>query len=141
MKLNRKMFLCDDMVDVYKCDCCGRERDSIGGWSGNLHWKKHNFTICLQCLKELAKKNIPELKEEWELEEEKNNIYKKSHISSNLRWQVWERDNFICQKCGSRKYLTIDHIFPESKGGKAELNNLQTLCEKCNKGKGNKIDK
>jgi len=139
MKLDRKMFLCGDTVDVYKCDCCERERDERGGWPGHLHWKKQNFTICLQCFKELAKENIPELIEEWEWEEEKNNVYKKKHIPSSLRWQVWGRDNFTCQKCGSRKNLAIDHIHPESKGGKTELDNLQTLCGKCNREKGNKI--
>jgi len=135
MKLNRKMFLCGDMIDIYKCDCCGREQDS-GSWPGHIHWKKQNFTICRQCLKELAKENIPELREEWEWEEKNNNNYRKKHIQSDLRWQVWGRDNFTCQECGSRKCLTIDHIFPESKGGKTELNNLQTLCKKCNNKKG-----
>ena len=134
------MFLCGDAVDVYKCDSCERERDERGGWPGHLHWEKQNFTICLQCLKELAKENIPELKEDWEWEDgERNNIYKKKYISFNLRWQVWERDNFTCQKCGSRKNLTIDHIYPESKGGETESSNFQTLCGKCNRQKGNKI--
>ena len=34
----------------------------------------------------------------------------------------------------------IDHIFPISKGGKSTYDNLQTLCRRCNKLKGNSID-
>lgn len=64
--------------------------------------------------------------------------YKKQTIPREIRWQVWERDNFTCQKCGSRRYLTVDHIFPESKGGTLDIDNLQTLCRLCNSKKGNK---
>lgn len=56
-----------------------------------------------------------------------------------VRWKVWERDDFTCQKCGSRRNLHVDHIFPESKGGKTILKNLQTLCANCNIKKGSKI--
>ena len=31
--------------------------------------------------------------------------------------------------------MTIDHIYPKSKGGKNLLINLQPMCEKCNVGK------
>ncbi|MBR2352886.1 MAG: HNH endonuclease, partial [Clostridia bacterium] len=34
--------------------------------------------------------------------------------------------------------LEVDHIIPVSKGGKSTLDNLQTLCERCNRGKGTK---
>lgn len=61
---------------------------------------------------------------------------KKIPIPSEIRWTVWERDNFTCKHCGSRKNLTIDHIHPESKGGKATIENCQTLCKKCNSRKG-----
>lgn len=62
--------------------------------------------------------------------------YKKQPIPDSIRWQVWERDNFTCQVCGSRKRLEVDHIYPESKGGTLDLANLQTLCNKCNSRKG-----
>lgn len=61
---------------------------------------------------------------------------KKEQIPNNLRWAVWERDNFTCLNCGSRKNLTIDHIYPESKGGKLTMENSQTLCKPCNSRKG-----
>src|SRR4051812_7678893 len=53
-------------------------------------------------------------------------------VSEQMRWKILERDDFRCQKCGSRKYLHVDHIHPRSKGGKAIEKNLQTLCRKCN---------
>lgn len=67
-----------------------------------------------------------------------NSTKNKQSIPPETRWAVWERDNFTCQICGKRKHLSIDHIYPESKGGTLELSNLQTLCRKCNSKKGNK---
>lgn len=63
---------------------------------------------------------------------------KKQKISATKRWAVWERDNFTCRSCGSRKYLSVDHIIPESKGGDTNMDNLQTLCKRCNSKKGDK---
>ena len=57
-------------------------------------------------------------------------------ISNALRWEIWERDNFTCQKCGSRQRLSIDHKMPRSKGGNNRPSNLQTLCRSCNSAKG-----
>lgn len=57
-------------------------------------------------------------------------------IPLDLRWEVWERDNFTCLDCGTRRDLTIDHIIPVSKGGRTVKDNLQTLCRSCNSKKG-----
>ena len=62
----------------------------------------------------------------------------KQPIPPDIRWAVWERDNYTCQICGKRKHLSIDHIYPESKGGTLEISNLQTLCQSCNSRKGSK---
>lgn len=56
------------------------------------------------------------------------------------------RDDFTCKKCGisikkePNLLLEIDHIIPLSKGGLTTEDNLQTLCWKCNRSKGAKID-
>jgi 5-methylcytosine-specific restriction endonuclease McrA len=63
----------------------------------------------------------------------------KARIPDAIRWEVWERDDFRCIRCGMRRYLTVDHIFPESLGGTLESSNLQTLCRSCNSSKGTKI--
>ena len=60
----------------------------------------------------------------------------KATIPASIRWAVWERDDFTCQHCGSRKHLTVDHIHPESKGGLMTMDNAQTLCRSCNSRKG-----
>lgn len=60
----------------------------------------------------------------------------RKQISSNLRWKIWERDNFTCQICGVRRNLTIDHIVPVNAGGTDDPDNLQTLCASCNSKKG-----
>lgn len=65
-------------------------------------------------------------------------------LSDEMRYDVLRRDGFRCVLCGmSAKdgaILHVDHIIPVSKGGKSELSNLRTLCEKCNIGKSNKIE-
>lgn len=65
-------------------------------------------------------------------------------MNDNIRYNVLRRDNFTCQKCGATVQdgvkLEVDHIIPVSKGGKTNMNNLQTLCNRCNKGKCDKIE-
>ena len=63
-------------------------------------------------------------------------------INLRLRYKVMMRDNFKCCACGASPAknpeieLHIDHIIPWSKGGETTIDNLQTLCSKCNLGKG-----
>jgi hypothetical protein len=63
--------------------------------------------------------------------------------SLRLRWRVLQRDNFKCCGCGSSPAITlgvelhVDHIHPWEKGGETVLDNLQTLCSRCNLGKSN----
>lgn len=62
--------------------------------------------------------------------------------SLRLRFQVLQRDRFTCCSCGASPAtrtgieLHVDHIKPWSKGGETTLSNLQTLCSRCNLGKG-----
>lgn len=67
-----------------------------------------------------------------------NRFYKKEPIPPEIRWAVWERDNFTCKHCESRQNLSVDHILAESKGGTMTLENLQTLCKSCNSRKGDR---
>jgi len=63
--------------------------------------------------------------------------------SLRLRFKVLQRDGFACRHCGDSPAkspgvdLHVDHIIPWSKGGETSLENLQTLCSKCNLGKSN----
>lgn len=66
-------------------------------------------------------------------------------MTPKLRDAIKERDHYTCCNCGNSTLvepnllLEIDHIIPVSKGGLTEESNLQTLCWKCNRSKGNKI--
>lgn len=68
---------------------------------------------------------------------------KSRKIPDKLRYKVLKRDNFKCCACGASPAkdpsveLHIDHIIPWSKGGETTMENLQTLCSKCNLGKSN----
>ena len=64
-------------------------------------------------------------------------------IPDSLRYRVLKESEGRCSLCGATKKnrpLDVDHIKPRSKGGKNEYENLQTLCSKCNRSKGNKDD-
>lgn len=71
--------------------------------------------------------------------------YQRSLMTKELRDLIKERDNYTCQKCGisikqePHLLLEIDHIIPLSKNGKTTIDNLQTLCWKCNRQKSNKL--
>jgi hypothetical protein len=62
-------------------------------------------------------------------------------LSKKLRFEVFKRDMFTCQYCGSKPpsvILEVDHIFPKSKGGKDSIDNLLCSCFDCNRGKSDK---
>ncbi|MBR4291942.1 MAG: HNH endonuclease [Oscillospiraceae bacterium] len=66
-------------------------------------------------------------------------------MTSKLRQAIKERDGFSCKYCGAsvakepNLLLEIDHIVPVSKGGLTTEDNLQTLCWRCNRSKGAKM--
>jgi hypothetical protein len=56
-------------------------------------------------------------------------------ISSEVKREVWRRDEGKCTKCGSRERLEFDHIIPVTKGGSNTARNIELLCEACNRAK------
>ena len=72
---------------------------------------------------------------------EKNTTNNPRSINYRIRFKVMQRDDFKCQICGASPamqagvLLHVDHIVPVAKGGQATMDNLQTLCQKCNLGK------
>lgn len=52
------------------------------------------------------------------------------------RFNVFLRDRFSCQYCGSREDLTFDHLLPRSRGGHTTWENVVTACSNCNLRKG-----
>ena len=69
----------------------------------------------------------------------------RSLMTTKLRKQIKERDNYTCQYCGNSVHkepnllLEIDHIIPVAKGGCTIESNLQTLCWRCNRKKSDKV--
>tara|TARA_B100001996_G_scaffold263826_1_gene205805 strand:+ start:1318 stop:1884 length:567 start_codon:yes stop_codon:yes gene_type:complete len=55
------------------------------------------------------------------------------------RFNVFLRDKFSCQYCGSKNELTFDHLLPRSRGGKTDWDNVVTACSGCNVKKGGRL--
>lgn len=63
---------------------------------------------------------------------------KRKAISKKLRFEIFKRDEFTCQYCGSHPpsvILHVDHIIPVKEGGDNNIDNLITSCSSCNLGK------
>lgn len=51
------------------------------------------------------------------------------------RMNVFYRDNFTCQYCAGKFKaieLTLDHVYPKSKGGTTSWDNIVSACHDCN---------
>lgn len=66
-------------------------------------------------------------------------------MTARLRESIKVRDNYACRQCSisvaaePHLLLEVDHIVPVSRGGLSTMENLQTLCWKCNRSKSNKM--
>lgn len=56
-----------------------------------------------------------------------------------IRAKVMERDQYQCVECASTDALSLDHIWPYSKGGQDTIDNLRVLCRSCNSAKGARV--
>ncbi len=57
------------------------------------------------------------------------------------RFNVFLRDRFSCQYCGSDEELTFDHVVPKSRGGQTRWDNVVAACSPCNLRKANAMPK
>ena len=62
---------------------------------------------------------------------------KRESLRSSVRKDVLSAGE--CAYCGRRDLLTVDHIFPYSKGGTHDRGNLQCLCFPCNLAKSDSV--
>ncbi|MEK6542617.1 MAG: HNH endonuclease [Pseudomonadota bacterium] len=59
-----------------------------------------------------------------------------SEYPAFTRFNLFLRDRFQCQYCGSQKDLTFDHVNPRRLGGRTTWENVSTACSPCNLKKG-----
>jgi 5-methylcytosine-specific restriction endonuclease McrA len=66
--------------------------------------------------------------------------HKKKPYIRFSKYNVFLRDEFRCQYCGERvegRAATLDHVLPQSLGGRTTWENCTTACGDCNSKKGN----
>ena len=103
----------------------------------------NSWSHALQSFIEYANQNEVQVNNNNSSEQNKTEKQTSRDPSLRLRFQVLKRDNFTCCQCGASPAkdpnveLHVDHIQPWSKGGETVIENLQTLCLKCNLGKSN----
>jgi 5-methylcytosine-specific restriction endonuclease McrA len=61
---------------------------------------------------------------------------KPSQHPAFTRFNLFLRDRFVCQYCGSGHDLTFDHVVPRAQGGRTTWENVSTACAPCNLKKG-----
>jgi hypothetical protein len=64
---------------------------------------------------------------------------RRARIPDEVRLFVWHRDDGRCVRCGAEEDLQFDHVIPVSKGGGNAADNIQVLCGRCNRAKGDAI--
>ena len=69
-------------------------------------------------------------------------------VNPKVREAVYRRDHLRCRYCGCSCSIapsyrpphgcdaTLDHVVPQSKGGRSHIGNLVTACSRCNHAKG-----
>ena len=106
----------------------------FGGW-------RHSLEAFVKYIKETSDENDSVAVNKKTIKDKGRNHKTSRSINLRIRFLVLRRDDFKCCKCGASPakdpsvILQVDHIIPWSKGGETVLENLQTLCSKCNIGK------
>ena len=116
-----------------------------------FHHPKNGFEICVGELLngQLAIKQDTPITTAYDAKKEVSpqiNAHRtKREAGLSLRYAVLKRDHFKCCACGASPAkdpsveLHVDHIVPWSRGGETTIDNLQTLCSKCNLGKSDEL--
>lgn len=124
-----------------KCNGLSKRKNSI--WSEHYPDQEAKKEYFKEYVKNNRKK-INKLSSDWAKRNRpyKNYLQQLRRAAGELSYKEWKSiidSSPKCNYCGSIENLQVDHIYPVSKGGKTELNNLQVLCRKCNQTKSNKI--
>jgi hypothetical protein len=119
-----------DIVQVY-------EKIKAGIWSDNGYFhlidswvegdgKRNVFKFKLVAIENVGDESLPE--------DSPSRLVERSRIiPTNVKLEVWTRDNGRCVSCGATDELHFDHIVPFSKGGTSlKAENVQLLCARHN---------
>ncbi|MCK9429479.1 MAG: HNH endonuclease [Candidatus Omnitrophica bacterium] len=122
----------------------------------SIRWDNDKFITSFMefsLFKELREKNKKNNLSEFfnniskeKIEDDRYNPYSRQ-IPSEIREEIFKRDNYTCKYCGWKngidgskdKILTIDHIIPWTYGGTSKKENLTTSCFECNIKKNDKF--
>jgi hypothetical protein len=119
-----------DIVQVY-------EKIKSGIWTDNglFHlvdsWKERVDTRSVFKFKLVAVENVSD---QLAAEDPPDRFSERRRIiPTNVKLEVWARDNARCVICGEKNELHFDHILPFSKGGTSvTAENVQLLCARHN---------
>jgi len=64
-----------------------------------------------------------------------SDVQPKRRVMQFSRRNLLKRDLHICQYCGTKEQLTVDHVLPKTKGGTSSWTNCVMACLKCNAAK------
>ena len=125
----------------------------------NADYRPHKLISWQHAIQLLSKDKVTVVEEydDWEVSSPSTTLkvpsvlvldeYVNHQYSLNYsRENVLSRDNYTCQYCGrsstdgelERDELTIDHVYPQSRGGKTRWDNVVASCEECNLRKGDR---
>lgn len=62
---------------------------------------------------------------------------KQQYFNTELRAQIFAKNNGECVYCGTSENLTVDHMTPLHRGGAENISNYQPACRSCNADKRN----
>lgn len=107
------------------------------GQNSYTRWKDWDFEQLRDGLAEMRRSREARSTAKFLQQQERN------RITPGIRYKILARDRFRCQGCGATSsidgvVLHVDHIIPISRGGRSDADNLQTLCQTCNLGKGDR---
>jgi 5-methylcytosine-specific restriction endonuclease McrA len=94
--------------------------------------------LSLVLLDHISERNVFKFKliaiEDVNLDSEIKNFHERRRIiTTEVKLEVWKRDNGKCATCSAGNELHFDHILPFSKGGTSvKAENVQLLCARHN---------
>jgi hypothetical protein len=122
-----------ELVKVYE-----KVRDGIWSYNGI-------FELIDSWVEDDGKRNVFKFKlvgiEDIDIDSDKTIFHERRRIiPTNIKLEVWKRDDGKCVECGAKDELHFDHILPFSKGGTSfKIENVQLLCARHNLAKSDKI--